>query len=201
MKLIRLSFLGLGVVGAQLMAYVRDSLEGKDFGDARISVDKVFVRNPAKKRGIDTTGLTLTDDPYEAIRDADIVAECMGGSGTEETRKLVLAALGDRKAVIMSSKKCLAQYGREIVGAVQTSGACFHYDATVGGGIPIGAVLTSMGIARRQRVSTASATPQPTSSLAKWPAERASSRRCGGSGAGLCRKRTFRGCGRSGRAV
>lgn len=145
MKLIRLSFLGLGVVGAQLMAYVRDSLEGKDFGDARISVDKVFVRNPAKKRGIDTTGLTLTDDPYEAIRDADIVAECMGGSGTEETRKLVLAALGDRKAVIMSSKKCLAQYGREIVGAVQTSGACFHYDATVGGGIPIGAVLTSMG--------------------------------------------------------
>ena len=148
MKLIRLSFLGLGVVGAQLMAYIRDSLEGKDFGDARISVDKVFVRNPAKKRGIDTTGLTLTDDPYEAIRDADIVAECMGGSGTEETRKLVLAALGE-KAVIMSSKNASPDTGGRLSELFRQAARAFIMTRRSAESIPIAPSLPPWETARR----------------------------------------------------
>ncbi len=145
MKQKRLSFLGLGIVGSQLMAYIKRSMEGTRFGGCMLSVGKVYVRDLTKKRGVDTSGLTLTADPNEAIRDADIVVECMGGSGAALTRELVLAAVREKKPVIMSSKKCLALYGREIARDVQSSGTSFHYDATVGGGIPISAVLDSMG--------------------------------------------------------
>jgi homoserine dehydrogenase len=145
MKRIRLSFLGLGVVGSQLMEYVRGNLEKTGFGGAEILIDKVYVRDLSKKRGIDTSGLRLTCDPCEAIREADIVVECMGGGGAALTRELVLTAVRDRKPVIMSSKKCLALYGRELVQAVQESGTRLCYDATVGGGIPVSTVLASMG--------------------------------------------------------
>lgn len=145
MKRIRLSFLGLGVVGSQLMEYIRDTLDGTVFGGAGISVHKVFVRDVTKKRWIDTSDLTLTSNPYDAIRDADIVVECMGGSGTELTRDLLLAAVREHKSVIVSSKKCLALYGRELVHAAEECGTSLCYDATVGGGIPISAVLASMG--------------------------------------------------------
>jgi homoserine dehydrogenase len=146
MKSVVLAFLGFGVVGSKLMEYVRgslDELEGKR--KCRVLVDKVFVRDIMKTRGQDTAGLRLTDNPYEAIRDADIVIDCMGGGAAELTRKLVLEALSRKKAVIMSSKKCLALYGKEITEAAAQKKACFRYDATVGGGIPISTVLEHMG--------------------------------------------------------
>jgi homoserine dehydrogenase len=145
MKHIRLSFLGLGVVGSQLLAYIKDKPECLHAAAAGLSVGKIFVRDMTKRRGIDISGLTMTSDPFEAIRDADIIVECMGGSGAALTRELVLAAVGEKKPVVMSSKKCLALFGREIVRAVAACGTSFHYDATVGGGIPVGAVLASMG--------------------------------------------------------
>jgi homoserine dehydrogenase len=89
--------------------------------------------------------LCLTDDPYDAIKDADIVVECLGGNGVELTRELVLKTIKSHQAVIMSSKKCLAFYGPEIMRTVKQYHGIFHYDATVGGGIPISSVFETMG--------------------------------------------------------
>lgn len=146
MRNIKVSFLGLGIVGSQLMEYLQKNLSqiDKEY-KTEIIVHRVYVRSLDKERSIDISGLNLTDQPYEALNGADVVIECMGGNGLELTRELVLTAIKAKKAVIMSSKKCLALYGKEIVEAVTKNKTIFHYDATVGGGIPISSVLESMG--------------------------------------------------------
>jgi homoserine dehydrogenase len=145
-KQIKVSFLGLGVVGAQLMEYISKNQEKilKSY-NVQLVINKVFVRDITKKRNVDSSNFTLTNQPYEALEGADIVIECLGGNGSELTRKLVLAAIEDKKAVIMSSKKCLALYGGEIMSEVQRKNTLFCYDASVGGGIPISRILMSMG--------------------------------------------------------
>lgn len=145
-KQIKVSFLGLGVVGAQLMEYItKNQAEILKSYHVQLVIDKVFVRDITKKRNVDISKVTLTNQPYEALEGANIVIECLGGNGTDLTRELVLAAIKDKKAVIMSSKKCLAMYGAEIVSEVQRNNTLFCYDASVGGGIPISRILMSMG--------------------------------------------------------
>jgi homoserine dehydrogenase len=146
MKNIKISLLGLGVVGSKLLDYVREN--GSELSrrlEVQLSIDKVFVRDVAKRRAVDVSDLILTNDPYEAVKDGDIVVECLGGSGAQQTREIVLSAIKAQKAVIMSSKKCLALYGREITDAVRENQTYFRYDATVGGCIPVSSVLESMG--------------------------------------------------------
>lgn len=146
MKHIRISLLGLGVVGSQLIRYIQNNLAKVNSAyDMQLSIGSIYVRNLRKQRHLDISGLNLTDDPYMAIRHADIVIDCMGGNGADLTRELVLSSISEHKAIIMSSKKCLAQYGQEIEQAVQANKTIFHYDATVGGGIPISSVLACMG--------------------------------------------------------
>lgn len=143
---VKIAFLGLGVVGSQLMDYIRSNqVDILEKYELQLDINKVFVRNLSKKRSIDTSQLILSDNPYEVMREADIVIECLGGNGVELTKELVLAAIHQKKAVIMSSKKCLALYGREIVNAMSESQTLFRYDATVGGGIPISSVMNTMG--------------------------------------------------------
>ncbi|MDO5293955.1 MAG: homoserine dehydrogenase [bacterium] len=146
MKTVNVSFLGLGVIGLQLLKYiVREKEHVKEELGIEIHINKVFVKNLNKDRGEEVNKEWLTDQPYEAMKDADLVFECVGGNGYESTRDYVLWALNHKKPVIMSSKKCLAIYGAEIREAAEKAGTALKYDATVGGGIPISTVLEHMG--------------------------------------------------------
>lgn len=146
MKKIRIAMLGLGNIGTQLAKYIQNNAnELCSTYHIVLEIEKVFVRDLSKTRDDELKHLYLTDDPYDAIKDVDIVVECMGGNGIELTHQLVMAALKSNKAVIMSSKKCLAVYGKGIMDAVKLYSSPFHYDATVGGGIPISSAFESMG--------------------------------------------------------
>ena len=146
MKNIKISILGLGTIGSQLTTYIQNNLQQiSNTYHVKLEIHKVFVRDINKVRDIELKNLFLTNNPYEAIKDSDIVIECMGGNGVELTRKIILAALKSHKAVIMSSKKCLALYGKEIMHLVNQNRCIFHYDATVGGSIPISSVFETMG--------------------------------------------------------
>jgi homoserine dehydrogenase len=143
---INISFLGLGVVGSKLMEYIRNSLKKiNDTYDVRLTIGPVYVRDAAKKRGCDTSGLTLTNDPYAAVREADIVIECMGGNGTELTHELMSTAIQERRSVIMSSKKCLALYGKDLAQTAEANKVSLRYEATVGGCIPLNSTFENMG--------------------------------------------------------
>lgn len=146
MKKIRIAILGLGTVGSQLLVYIRRNLKYvQDRYDVNIILTPVFVRDLQKKRAADLSGITLTDDPFESIKDADIVIDCMGGNSTGLTRELILSSLRDQRSVILSSKKCLAFYGRELLRVAKENHADLCFDATVGGCIPVYATLEQMG--------------------------------------------------------
>lgn len=146
MRIIKISILGLGNIGAQLVKYIQNNVQELSLTHhIKLEIEKVYVRDLNKSRDPDLGFLCLTDNPFEAMKEADIVIECMGGNGTELTHELVIMALKLHKAVIMSSKKCLAFYGKDIMDTVNLYNCIFHYDATVGGSIPISSVFETMG--------------------------------------------------------
>jgi homoserine dehydrogenase len=144
MEKIKIGFLGLGVVGAELVNIVQNSRDCiKQNLGVELEIGKVFVRDPGKKRGTNIDALDLTTNPDEVINDpeTDIICECIGGAGTELTYEYVMKAIQSKKSVVMSSKKTLAFYGPEILRMATEYGVSLKYDATVGGGIPIAKIL------------------------------------------------------------
>lgn len=144
MEKVKIGFLGLGVIGAELVNIAQSSKEFlKQTYGVELELGKVFVRNPNKKRSTNIDALELTTNPDEVIcdPDTDIICECIGGAGTELTYEYVMKAIQNKKSVVMSSKKALAFYGPEIIRRAEGNGVVLKYDATVGGGIPIAKVL------------------------------------------------------------
>lgn len=146
-KIIRIGFLGLGVVGARLLTILQENRQMllKEY-DVEIIPEAILVRDTKKARAADITGLRLTTDENELIdnEQISILVECMGGAGAERTRDILLRALEKGKYVILSSKKCLAANLAELTEAAKRNGCQLRYDATVGGGIPICSTLRSM---------------------------------------------------------
>ena len=98
MRIVKVSMLGLGVVGSQLLSYLIKEKQKikREFG-VQIEVAQVFVNDEKKKRAIDLTGIHLTENGQQAIEAADIVLECMGGNGMEQTRELLQYSLKLKK--------------------------------------------------------------------------------------------------------
>jgi homoserine dehydrogenase len=144
MKQIKIGFLGLGVIGAELLNIIATNQNSilKRYG-IKIKFGKVFIRDLYKKRNVNIKEPELTTDPWEVINDpdTDIICECVGGSGTEETKEYIFKAMNNGKSVILSSKKVLALNGKEIINLATEKKVQLKYDATVGGGIPIAKVL------------------------------------------------------------
>ncbi|MCX7708509.1 MAG: homoserine dehydrogenase [Clostridia bacterium] len=143
-RTVKVGILGLGVVGAELVNIIKANQENmlKKYG-VNVEIGKVYVRDLSKKRATDTSDLKLTNNAYDVVYDneIDVVCECMGGSGTEETKDYVVKAIEHNKSVVMSSKKVLALYGNEILQLLKEREVSLRYDATVGGGIPITKII------------------------------------------------------------
>ncbi|MEA4833352.1 MAG: homoserine dehydrogenase [Oscillospiraceae bacterium] len=144
MKRIKIGFLGLGVVGAELVNIIQESHNKiLELFQIDLVIGKVFVRDLNKKRGTNIDLLELTTDPNDILLDDDtnIICECVGGAGTDLTLKYVKTAFEQSKSVVMSSKKALAFYAEEILNCANTNNVSLKYDATVGGGIPIAKIM------------------------------------------------------------
>jgi homoserine dehydrogenase len=143
-KKVKIGILGLGVVGSELVEQIRHNTQRMEveYG-IRFVIKKVFVKNISKKRTIDTSDLFLTSNASDIINDSEIsvICECLGGNGFCETKNIVLDCLNQGKHVIMSSKKALAHHAEYFIDAANNNKVFLKYDATVGGGIPIGKVL------------------------------------------------------------
>jgi homoserine dehydrogenase len=152
-RTVRIGLLGLGTVGTQLLFMLaRNEDELCERYGIRIKIDKVLVRDKNKSRKADLKDIELTTEAEDITQDEGInmVVDCMGGTGTEKTRDVILKSLEAGKSVVMSSKKCLAYYGREIINAADRNQCGFRYEACVGGCIPISSVLRNM--ARGERI-------------------------------------------------
>lgn len=138
MKTIKLGLIGLGTVGGGTLSILRDSAELlQQRVNAHIEVAAIAVRDLNKPRPVDTTGITLTDDPRTIVNhpDIDVVVELMGGTGL--ARDLVLQAIENGKHVVTANKALLAEHGDAVFAGAQRQGVQVAYEAAVAGGIPI----------------------------------------------------------------
>ena len=127
--------LGCGVVGA---AVARRLLSGHP-GLLRA----IAVRDPQKMRDVEWDA--WNGDPFAIVDDPSvtIVVECIGG--VRLARELVLRAIAHGKDVVTANKELIAQDGPWLRAFAARTGATLHYEAAVGGAIPIlRAVETSL---------------------------------------------------------
>jgi homoserine dehydrogenase len=133
----KVGVMGLGTVGQGVVRVLqRNAAEIAGRAGRPIVVTHASVRNPARPRDCDTSGITLVNDPAEILKaDVDVVVELIGG--ISPARELVLAALQSGKPVVTANKALLAEKGNEILHTAHQHGAQLAYEAAVAGGIPI----------------------------------------------------------------
>ncbi len=135
-KEIKIGIIGFGTVGAGVTANI---LANSDVIASRAGVKLVLAKvadlDITTDRGVRIPEGVLTTDAAEAIREADIVVELVGG--TTVAKKFILDAIRAGKPVVTANKALLALHGEEIFSAAEAAGVDVYYEASVAGGIPI----------------------------------------------------------------
>jgi homoserine dehydrogenase len=122
-----IGLLGCGIVGSavarRLLATRPELVRG------------IAVRDPHKARDVAWAGWNA--DPFAVVDDPSvgIVIECIGG--VRLARELVLRAIAHGKDVITANKELIALDGPWLAAFAARTGATLHYEAAVGGAIPI----------------------------------------------------------------
>ncbi len=146
---IGVGLLGAGVVGSEVARVI---LAADAAYRAPLSLRNVLVRDLSRKRDGVPQHL-LTTDPEQVLSDdrTSIVVEVMGGE--EPARSYMRTALRSGKHVVTANKEALAKYGDELLGVAYENGVSISYEASVGGGIPVLAVIEdSLGANRIEGV-------------------------------------------------
>ena len=150
MKTVKIGIVGFGTVGAGAAATL---LANREVIARRSGVDLELVRvadlDITTDRGVTVPADTLTTDADDAIRDADIVVELVGGTTFAKT--LILKALNAGKPVVTANKALLAKHGAELFAAAEANNVDLYYEASVGGGIPVIKALREGLVANRVR--------------------------------------------------
>jgi homoserine dehydrogenase len=135
---IRVGLLGCGTVGSSVLRLLESHAEDIERrSGASFEVTKVAVRDPGRARDVPAPTQGFTAEPAEVVSDPgiDVIVETMGG--IEPARTLLLDSLGAGKAVVTANKELLASHGAELFRAASENGASLHFEAAVGGGIPL----------------------------------------------------------------
>ena len=136
-KTFKVGLLGLGTVGGGTLTILQQTLGEiqRRIGHS-IEVTIIAVRDLNRARSVDTTGITLTDNPADVVThpDVDIVVELMGGTGL--ARELLTTALSHGKHVVTANKALIAEFGNELFALADQNNVVLNYEAAVAGGIP-----------------------------------------------------------------
>ena len=138
MKAVKIGLLGLGTVGSGTLSVLqRNAEEITRRAGREIRVVSAAVADASKPREVDTSGLSITEDPMAVVNDPDIdiVVELVGGEGP--ILEAVLAALENGKHVVTANKALIATHGNAIFELAQSKGLMVAFEAAVAGGIPI----------------------------------------------------------------
>ncbi|MBM7624430.1 homoserine dehydrogenase [Sporohalobacter salinus] len=138
MGAVKIGILGLGTVGsgvAEILLRNKKSINQK--AGSRIELTKVLDKDLTRNRSVDIPAEIMTDRPEEVLGNSeiDIIVELIGG--VNPTKEFVKQALEARKHVVTANKELIAKYGDELFDLAAKRGVDLHFEASVGGGIPI----------------------------------------------------------------
>jgi homoserine dehydrogenase len=136
---IGVGLMGLGVVGGGVARVLTEKVEllsrqvGCPLVLKKIKVLEADLARPlAKELGLK---LFTTDDDEFFAQDIDIVVEAIGGE--RPALDYHKRALNAGKHVVTSNKELVAKHGVALFDLAQKKGVGLHYEASVGGGIPL----------------------------------------------------------------
>lgn len=133
---IRIGMLGFGTVGQGVWQMLDDNREAiRQRTGSRVWVSRIGVKDPVKPRtapaDIITTDLeSIVDDP-----EIDVILELMGG--LSPAGELIERALANGKHVVTANKELIAKQGSRLIRQAAKHGLDLHFEAAVGGGIPL----------------------------------------------------------------
>jgi homoserine dehydrogenase len=136
-SVVRIGLLGCGVVGQGFLKLLhqRERLI-RDTVGAQVKVARVAVRDRAKPRDFDLSGIHVETDPLAVAKaeDVDLLIELIGGASMLEP---VRAALQRGIPVVTANKHLLALHGEELERLAGEAKTTIRYEASAGGGIPV----------------------------------------------------------------
>ena len=133
---IRVGLLGFGTVGSGAYRMLQDNRETLTSKIGRpLEVVKIGIRDSEKSRALPaqiftTDVASIVDDPS-----IDVVLELIGG--IDPAAQLVERALLNGKHVVTANKELIAKHGSRLVHMARARNLDLHFEAAVGGGIPL----------------------------------------------------------------
>jgi homoserine dehydrogenase len=133
---IRIGMLGFGTVGTGTYRMLVDNRESISRKIGReIDIAKIGIRDPKKERALDQSHFTTDLASIVSDPNIDVVVELIGG--VDPAAELVETALMNGKHVVTANKELIAKHGSRLVHLAKSKGLDLHYEAAVGGGIPL----------------------------------------------------------------
>jgi len=137
MSEIRVGLLGLGTIGTGVARILieQQALMSRRLGK-QVRLVAAADRDLDRDRGLDFTGVRLTDDANAMVTadDIDLVVELIGGY--EPARTFVATALAHGKHAVTANKALIAKHGEELFALAAEKNVAVGFEAAVGGGIP-----------------------------------------------------------------
>lgn len=133
---IRIGMLGFGTVGTGTYRMLVDNREAitKKIGRT-VDITRIGIRDASKERALDQARFTTDLDSIVVDPNIDVVIELIGG--VNPAAELVEKALMHGKHVVTANKELIAKHGSRLVHLAKSKGLDLHYEAAVGGGIPL----------------------------------------------------------------
>jgi homoserine dehydrogenase len=142
METVGIGLLGLGTVGTAVARRLIDEWEllGERAG-ATPALRCVAVRDISRSRGLDLKNVRLIGSPQTVVTDpaVSIVVEVMGG--TEPATGVIEESLRAGKTVVTANKAVIAASGPWLSAVGAEHGAHLYFEASVGAGLPVVALL------------------------------------------------------------
>jgi homoserine dehydrogenase len=139
-KSIGIGLMGLGVIGGQVAKVLTGKAEilaeqvGCPLALRRIKVLEADLSRP-QALAMEPRLFTTDEDEFFNTPDIDIVIELIGGENPAFSYQK--RALSAGKHVVTANKEVIARFGAELMALVQQNNVSLHYEASVGGGIPL----------------------------------------------------------------
>ena len=139
MKKINIAIIGLGNIGSYLFEYLSKNKKIlTEKNNCTPVVSYVSAKNRYKKRNLKISKKQWLNNYLDATTndEIDLIVELIGGS-EGPAKKLVFAALKNKKHIVTANKALIAKYGDQLAKIAEKNHVNLEFEAAVCGGLPI----------------------------------------------------------------
>ncbi len=139
MKKLNIAIIGLGNIGSYLFKYLQTNKKILSKKNNCIpNLIYVSAKNRSKNRGFKINKNKWLKNYLEATKNEniDLIVELIGGA-EGPAKKLVFAALRNKKHVVTANKALIAKYGDQLAKIAEKNKVNLEFEASVCGGVPI----------------------------------------------------------------